>query len=151
MNYWIFQCKPDAIVKDVDIETAIRNKHPFFSEWGVRQYKDDIRKGDKAIIWITGKDARCVALIDIASNPEVKTDNSLFEVKNQTGKRLKSQNDKVVSINAHYIPKSVLKDKVKRTKGLENFNAGRPGSYGTNLTLDKSEYDIIRALSEIDK
>jgi hypothetical protein len=47
MNYWIFQCNPKAIVDNIDIETAIKIKHPFFSEWGVRQHKNDIKMETK--------------------------------------------------------------------------------------------------------
>ena len=48
MNYWIFQCNPDAIGKNVDIETAIRDRHPFFQEWRLSQYKDEIKKGGQS-------------------------------------------------------------------------------------------------------
>jgi hypothetical protein len=86
-----------------------------------------------------------VAFADITSNPERKKDNSLFEEKNEIGKRLKNQDDKVVSINIQSLPKSISKEEIKNTKGLENFKAGRPE---TNIRLEDFEYELIKGLSK---
>lgn len=145
MNYWIFQCNPDAIGKNVDIETAIRDRHPFFQEWRLSQYKDEIKKGDKAIIWVTGKNARMVALADITSNRHPKMQNTLWNAFNKTGERLKNDDNEVVSIDTYSLTKSISKDKIKLTKGMENFGAGRRA---TNIPLAPSEYDIILNLTQ---
>ena len=47
--------------------------------------------------------------------------------------------------------KWISKDKIKSTNGLGNFKAGKPASYGTNLTLEPTEYEIIKNLAEVNK
>ncbi|MDI3312380.1 MAG: AAA family ATPase, partial [Thermoanaerobacterium sp.] len=67
---WIFQGNPkyynviDA-VKDLDVIT-----------WTVKQYQNQIKKGDRAYIWMSGSEGGIVASGIIQCDPEIRKDNS---------------------------------------------------------------------------
>jgi 5-methylcytosine-specific restriction protein B len=66
---WIFQGNPSyydvkGAIKDLDVIT-----------WSVKQYQNQIKKGDRAYIWVSGPDAGIVASGIILCDPEIRDDN----------------------------------------------------------------------------
>ena len=142
MKYWIFQYNLSAY----EIIPAT------LKEWNVKNYKSEIKKGDKAIIWITGIKGGVYALADIESDPKpmgISEDHEQWKLDSHLGLRYKKEDkyvDKVI-IRITDRPKILIsKQKVLSTVGLQEFKAGRPGSYGTNIRSNKQEYDIIYSL-----
>lgn len=65
MNYWIFKCDPEEYLFDqrmADPEPA--------TTWRVTRYADEIRAGDLAFIWKTGKERGVYAVMAIDENPK---------------------------------------------------------------------------------
>jgi predicted RNA-binding protein with PUA-like domain len=67
---WIFQGKPEIW----DVVAGV-NRLPKIN-WGVRQYKDEIKVGDSVYIWVSGRNAGIVALARVTSSPDFYTDSA---------------------------------------------------------------------------
>lgn len=65
MNYWIFKCNPLIF----DIDERLKNPEQG-TTWQVKQFKKDIKKGDRAFIWRCGKNLGIIGLMDVVSNPQ---------------------------------------------------------------------------------
>ena len=50
------------------IETAIKNN--LLEDWTVSAHKDKIKKGDKVILWISGKNSGCYSLAEVTSEAQ---------------------------------------------------------------------------------
>ena len=61
MGTWIFQGKPEIW----DVVAGVHQLED--ANWGVRQYKNDIRAGDTAYIWVSGQNAGIVAVAPLTS------------------------------------------------------------------------------------
>lgn len=124
MNYWIFQCNPDAYQLSTAIEKGL------LKEWNVKQHRFEIQEGDKAIIWVTGKNSGVYATANITSNPTQKfsrsEDNHLFQENNNIGMRLKEEDETGWRVNVDLMPNQPLyKNELRNISGLENFRAGQ--------------------------
>ena len=65
-KYWLFQANPETFRifnwwKDHPDEETIT--------WSIRQYADELRKGDRGIIWLSGDKSGIYALVDVVTNP----------------------------------------------------------------------------------
>jgi hypothetical protein len=61
---WIFQANPNRY----NLRSAVKALKQI--RWGVTFYKNDIRKGDKAYLWESGKNAGILAEAEVVSDPE---------------------------------------------------------------------------------
>ncbi len=61
-NHWIFQAHHDVF----HLRAALKNDA--LLTFSVRSHKSNIKKGDKAIIWLTGSETGCYALCEIISD-----------------------------------------------------------------------------------
>lgn len=61
---WLFQANPDIF----DIDRAI-SEVPELT-WVVRQYRNDIRKGDRVYLWRSGPEAGVIATASVLTDPE---------------------------------------------------------------------------------
>lgn len=145
INYWIFQGKSDAY----DFSSAIRLN--LLEEWNVKQHRKTIKNGDKAIIWLTGKNAGCYALADIISDPGqwgISNDHELWNTNDEIGRMHKKEDKDAFKVKIQltsnlFDKKPVLWDDIKTMKGLENLNVG---FRGTNFKAQEGEYKIIKAI-----
>ena len=133
-NYWIFQGNPSVF----DFETAIKNN--LLEDWTVSAHKDKIKKGDKVILWISGKNSGCYSLAEVTSEAQNITqskDSHLWKTEDKNP--LKAG----IKITHNIIENPLLWSKIKGTKGLENLKVG---NQGTNFTATKTEFKTILSL-----
>lgn len=65
---WIFQANP----KLYDIQASLRKEQ--YELWGCKQHVEKIKKGDRALIWISGPKAGIYAVGNILTNPSPQPD-----------------------------------------------------------------------------
>ncbi len=136
-NYWIFQANPELY----DIEKALKDN--VLKTWSVSSHKKSIKKGDKAILWVTGKEGGCFGLLEVTSKVE-KRKNNQVELPYYT-KDYKNQNKDRVSVEVIHdfsinpISKKHIKDLVE----FDNFNAG---NQGTNFKATQEQYESFLQL-----
>ncbi|MFD3003491.1 EVE domain-containing protein [Pontibacter toksunensis] len=66
MNYWAFHCNPSSW--DSISELKEHNDGTWLID---KQHKNDIKVGDKFILWISGKEAGVYAFGEIADTPKL--------------------------------------------------------------------------------
>jgi hypothetical protein len=101
------------------------NKDKSYETWYVNQHLDKIKKGDKVILWQTGKNAGVYALA--TTTTDVFYDEE--EGKNVIG--LKIDTD----LSQNPVRKEMIPEKI-----LNEMNIG---NQGTNFTATKEQYDAI--------
>jgi predicted RNA-binding protein with PUA-like domain len=145
-NYWLFQGKPEAY----DFAAAV--KENLIEEWNVKAHWKIIKKGDKAILWLSGENSGCYALADIIDNPRrsgKSVDHNLWNVKDDTGRKHKIEDEDAlkvrINITHNRFKNPILWREVKTLKGLEYVKAGYRG---TNFKSTKEEYQIFKGLME---
>lgn len=136
-NYWIFQGNPLVF----DFESALREKS--LTDWTVSAHKDKINKGDKVILWITGKKSGCYALAEVESKPHIKTtspDDHLW--KQEDTSVLKAD----IKITHNLIDEPILKESID---AIEELNDIKVGNQGTNFSATEIEYEILKQIAEM--
>lgn len=63
---WLFQANPSVF----DIDRAISEESKM--SWVVRQYRDDVRAGDRVYLWRAGGEAGVIATATVLDDPEVR-------------------------------------------------------------------------------
>jgi len=66
-NVWVFQANPNRY----DVFNALSDPDVQRHHWLVNQNINKIKKGDIALIWMSGKEAGIYAVAEIASNPSI--------------------------------------------------------------------------------
>lgn len=135
-NYWVFQGNPDIY----DFETAFREDD--ISAWTVTSHKNRIKPKDKVIIWITGSEAGCYALAEVASEP---LDRASFPESHYWKEDDKSELKAVIDITHNLANNPILKDEIDGMKELTNLNVGHQG---TNFAATEEEYKAILEMIE---
>ncbi|MCM8568908.1 EVE domain-containing protein [Gramella jeungdoensis] len=134
-NYWIFQCNPAIF----DLESAL--KADAVHSWKVAAHKDKIQPGDKAIIWVTGSDAKCLALGEIRSEPSLMYENN-EERKYYYRDDKPSQETRVrIVITDNFLENPIYWSDIKLLPEFKDFKAG---NQGTNFSADKEEFDALK-------
>lgn len=85
---WIFQANPDRY----DVLNALSDSELESQCWQVNQNAEKIKKGDIALIWMSGKEAGIYAVTEVISNPMVMED---FPAEENIGcmKKIEEKND----------------------------------------------------------
>jgi hypothetical protein len=134
-NYWVFQGNPDHY----DFKTALERET--LDDWTVSSHVEEIKKGDKVILWITGKESGCYALGEITADPILIEDDAdpLWKIK--------STNDIKAGINiTHNIyDRPITKDDIQSIPAFSKLNVG---IQGTNFSATKEEFDKLKQLIE---
>ena len=138
VNYWVFQANPSYF----DFENAIKDNA--ITSWTVTAHKDDIKEGDKVVIWLTGKEAGCYALAEVKSDVYERTDEQddkywLKENKNKEGEVVD------IEITHNFIDNPLLKDDVDSEEELAKLKVG---TQGTNFSATENEYNTILKIIE---
>lgn len=136
---WIFQSNPkyyDVIgaIKDLDVITL-----------SVKQYQDEIKKGDRAYIWISGPESGIVASGIIKCDPEIRENNDpdRYDVSD----KINTEEIPVVDIElTHKITDAVIKKEVlladERLKNVSIINFPND----TNFKLTTEQADTIDSI-----
>lgn len=127
LHYWIFQCNP----KKFDLPAMLRREE-LETDWTVSAHRDNIRVGDKVIIWMTGPQAGCYALAEVTGNP----------------KSLEGQPEAVkadLRITHNLVHSPIMKDQIEESRALRNLKVG---NQGTNFSATESEYSALLAIAE---
>lgn len=138
-NYWIFQGNPEVY----DIVNALKAAH--LKSWKVAAHKDKIKKGDKVIIWQTGKNAGCYALAEVTSDVSIFEEEK-YEKQYYTDKSNSAATERVkIEVTHYFVSNPILWNAVKDNPLFSDFKAG---NQGTNFYATQQEYETLIALKE---
>ena len=138
-NYWLFQGNS----KIFDVAGAMNNNA--LKTWSVRAHKDKIKKGDKVILWVSGENAGCCGLAEVASeiyedfDEEIETKYYLNQKENEKLLRVK------VDVIHNFTVSPITKQDIENVPELTNLKAG---NQGTNFSATEQEYNTILKLHE---
>lgn len=133
-NYWLFQGNPSIY----NVEDALKNN--VISNWAVNQFKNEMKIGDKVIVWVTGQKSGIYALATISSPVHLATDNE-SEIKFYTDPSKVTVSDRVnITIDINLANRPLLRDLIQANEYLEDLKQGRQG---TNFKATKQQYDTI--------
>ncbi len=139
-QYWIFQGNP----KIYDIVKSIQEKA--LTSWTVSSHKNEIKKGDKLILWATGNQGGCYALgevtSDVYSDNKPKADDKYYlvelESNDWTGVNIKITHD--------FTRFPILKEEIISLPEFKNFKAG---NRGTNYSATKQQFYKLLELGKM--
>jgi len=137
VGYWIFQGKPN----NYDVIGSLRDKA--VKTWSTNQYKDEIKTGDRVIIWVTGESSGCYALATVISEVE-----RIEEDMQEAAYRLQPTDKRVsprvrIQIDHNLWNAPVLREELE---GLPEFSDFPAGKQGTNLKMTKDHFEGILSL-----
>jgi hypothetical protein len=140
-NVWIFQANRDRF----DILNALSDTSYDKDTWLINQHKNEIKKGDIALIWMSGaNDGGIYAVADILTDPILMNDNPHNEKywmnEKDRGQSKLRVNMKVVRRFLNY---PVFRKDLVKIEGLNNLSILRY-SQGTNFPVNKNEWQIIK-------
>lgn len=142
LNYWIFQGNPETF----NTTEALRKNH--LKHWKVVAHKDNIKPGDKVIIWQTGNRAGCYALAEVDSEVAVLEEDS-SETEYYTAPQTSENTLRVkLKITSNLADAPILWSQIKDLPEFENFNAG---NQGTNFRATEEEYEMLLKILESGK
>ncbi len=133
-NYWIFQANP----KIFNLEQSLSQNNDGHKTWNINQHKNDIKKGDKVILWQTGKKNGVYALATVKSNVYETTE------KDENGAERKLD---IVELEIDYnlAENPILKEELYDIKVFDDFYAGQQG---TNLKATKEQFEYLEKLAK---
>lgn len=136
---WIFQANP----KYYNVIRAVNDKDVI--TWSAKQYKNQIKAGERAYIWMSGVNGGIIAAGHILCDPETKTDDE-----SDAQYRIAMENDGPYigvdisldnKLTDHIISRSVLAADA-RTKDMEILNFAN----ATNFRVRKDEAIVIESI-----
>lgn len=138
--YWLFQSNP----KKLHLVEAL--KANALSTFLVKAHKDKIRKGDKVILWQTGKQAGVYALATVRSEPQErtpqKTEVPFVDDAEEAELRVR------LKIDYNLWNRPIDAATLSALPVFEDFNAGLSG---TNYVASEEQFQAIKdILTEID-
>ena len=142
INVWMFQANPTRY----DILNALLDPEVQRYSWYVNQYINQIKQGDIALIWMSGKEAGIYAVAEIISNPSIISETPAEEkywISNEDKgvKRLRVELiNKTILINS-----PVYRHELKALTKLANLRILRVPQ-GTNFPVSPAEWQIIKEL-----
>lgn len=140
MNYWILQ----GSLKYYRIKSALRDKA--IHSWPVSAHKYKMAVGDKAILWMTGREAGCYALCEIASRVFMREQDTIEQQYYTENKTEEVAGDAVeINVLHSFINRPVLWRELKGLNEFQKFSAGNPG---TSFRATKEQYDTILTIGQ---
>lgn len=139
ISVWIFQANPT----NYDIRRAISDR-TVDNEivWRVSQHKEEIKKGDIAIIWEAGEHGGILALARIETDPDPSINESLAEGKYWI-KKLPSENVPFVRlIILRRFDKTIGRKDISMSPELSNLSILN-NAQGTNFPVNSTEWEKI--------
>lgn len=143
-NVWIFQANPTRY----DILNALTDSGVNQYTWQINQHANDIKKGDIALIWMSGKDAGIYAVAEITSSPAIMRDfpeeEKYWTSSGDIGKLLLRAG---LTITKVLVNSPIYRYELKAIRELEKLRILKMPQ-GTNFPVSTPEWDIIKALLE---
>lgn len=138
---WIFQANPNRY----DILNALLDPALDKQGWMVNQHRDEIKQGDIALIWMSGKEAGIYAMCEVISDPSFMVDPP-EEEKYWTNEKDKGKSRLRVKITIikKLVNNPLLREEIKSVVGLNNLSILR-FSQGTNFPVSRNEWEIIKS------
>ncbi|WCC45674.1 EVE domain-containing protein [Tenacibaculum finnmarkense] len=130
----VFQGNPNIY----NITEALKNNH--LESRRISAHKDKIKKGDKAILWQSGKNAGCYALLEITSDVLIFNENELETQHYLTNNDNNSTERVKIKVLKNFVENPILQKAIKEHKNFNNFKGG---NQGTNFTSTKLEYSTL--------
>lgn len=141
---WLFQANPDRY----DILNALSDPEVQRYHWQVNQHIKKIKKGDIALIWMSGKEGGIYAVAEILCAPAIMREYPAEE------KYWVSDEDKGVEcLRVELVNKIVLmntpiyRDELKAMEELKNLSILRIAQ-GTNFPVSAAEWHVIKKLMD---
>jgi len=129
LHYWIFQCNP----KKFDLPAMLRREE-LETDWTVSAHRDNIRVGDKVIVWMTGPQAGCYALAEVTG-----------ESTSREGEPETVKAD--IRITHNLVDDPISKFEIQGIEALKNLKVG---NQGTNFQATKEEFlEILERADDI--
>jgi predicted RNA-binding protein with PUA-like domain len=141
-NIWIFQANPTRY----DILNALSDQEIQQYYWTINQHKREIKKGDLALIWMSGKEAGIYAVASIESDPTV-TREPTAEGKywaNEGDRNISRLRAKVANIVV-LLNHPILRQELKSVEALKNLSIFKVAQ-GTNFPVTSDEWKVIKNL-----
>jgi hypothetical protein len=139
LNYWIFQGNP----KFYNVIGALSDNA--LKTWSVKAFKNDIKKRDKVILWVTGKNEGCYALCEVDSAVYMGVDDEI-EMKYYGSQFANEETSRVrIKITHNLAADPVLKSQIE---SIEELSKLKVGYQGTNFKARKEEYLTLLKLAE---
>lgn len=137
---WIFQANPNRY----DIFNALSDPELDKQCWQINQHKHKIKKGDIALIWMSGKEAGVYAVAEVVSDPLIMAD---FPAEEKywisEGDRGKKRLKVIISIKQNLVNSPVFRYELKNIEELKKLSILR-FFQGTNFPVSMDEWQIIR-------
>jgi hypothetical protein len=139
---WFFQANPNRY----DILNALSDRELTTQCWQINQHKNVIKKGDIALLWMSGKEAGIYAIADIISDPLTMSDFPAEEKywvneEDRDQKRLKV----IIKIRWNLINNPLFRHELLNKEGLNNLSILK-FSQGTNFPVSEKEWVVIRKM-----
>lgn len=139
-NYWIFQGNP----KFYDIIGALQNE--VLTTWKVAAHKDNIKVGDKVILWLSGDNAGCYALAKVTSEVG-KIEMNPDEIQYYKSKYDENEDRVSIEIEHNLADEPILWEDIQELPELLELKVG---NQGTNFSATEKEFDAIKNLISIE-
>jgi len=142
VNVWVFQANPNRF----DIFNALSDPEVQRHRWQVNQNINKIKKGDIALIWMSGKEAGIYAVAEIASDPSI-----MGEPPTEEKYWLSNEDKGVQRLRVELINKTILinnpvyRHELKAIEALKNLSILRVAQ-GTNFPVSTAEWYVIKEL-----
>ncbi len=142
VNYWVFQGSPAQfhIVKSLE-DNALQT-------WRVSAHAERIKLGDMVILWVTGAQAGCYALLKVTSDVYNGPDEPGEQQYQLTGFAGESTQRVKIEILLNLWNQPVMKEELQN---LPAFSGFKGGNQGTNFTATQEQFETIERLSELGK
>jgi hypothetical protein len=139
-NVWIFQAKPGIY----DILNALSNPKLDIQRWQVNQNRNRIKKGDVALIWMSGKEGGIYAVGEVVTNPAFmpdspESDKYWISEKHRADSRLRVD----IRITKKLVNNPIFRDYLKGIAELQNLSILKYAQ-ATNFPVSKEEWEIIK-------
>ena len=142
VNVWVFQANPNRY----DVFNALSDPEVQRHHWLVNQNINKIKKGDIALIWMSGKEAGIYAVAEIASDPSIMGESPAEEKYWLSNEDKGLEKLRVVLINKIVLINSpVFRNELKAIEELKNLSILRLPQ-GTNFPVSSAEWYIIKKL-----
>jgi len=141
-NIWIFQGNPEKF----DVVNALSDQNNPIDSWRVKQHKDEIKKGDIALIWVSGKEAGIYAIAEVTSDPQfmaIPFESEKYWLDQDLKEKSKLRAN--LKILKNLVNNPILKEQLKKIHELTGLSIFR-FAQGTAFPVTNSEWEIIKKL-----
>lgn len=139
---WIFQANPNRF----DIFNALLDPTLNMQMWTVSQHRNEIKQGDIALIWMSGrKDGGIYAIAEVTSEPHFMLSppegDKYWTNEEDRGKSRRAVKIRIIK---KLVNNPLLREELKSIKELSNLSILK-FSEGTNFPVSLNEWEIVKS------